>query len=444
MPQSHFAVPDPFEYLAGLNAYHQSEAAPGVIPVGTTFLQRQKHDLYPERLSGTSFTTQRKDNKQTALYRLLPSTCHSNFVDVSDQYPYLRFDTASLKFKPNQARWAPVSIDEKEDFVTGLRLIGGAGNPTLKTGVAYYVYTAGKSMPKNHTFDSGDGDFCIVAQKGAMDIRTELGCLRVRENELCVIPRGVRFHISLPAGSVRGFVLECFSGHFDLPELGPIGSCGLANVRDFEVPVANYIDSDEDTVMLSKFAGSIHQATYRSSVFNVVAWHGTYYPFKYDLGKFNAMGSVSFDHPDPSIGTVLTCPSNNPGQAAADVVVFGPRWLVMEDSFRQPRYHRNTMSEFVFLVKGSFDIEPMPAQLAGMFVLTNSMTAHGADSEAFERNTRKPLAPEKIDENNLGLMFESCFMVGTSLWAESVAKRLPSRQNAVQAFKKAHVTEPHL
>ncbi|KAJ5958213.1 uncharacterized protein N7479_005363 [Penicillium vulpinum] len=441
MPVTNFSLEDPFEYLAGFNAWHQTETAPGIIPQGTTFLQKGKYGVYPERVSGTSFTVPRKDSKQTFLYRLLPSTCHDEFIEAIDHPFNASFAHEALNFKPNQSMWAPIQITEEDDFVTGLRLIGGAGEPTMKKGVAYYAYTAGKSMPKNQAFDSADGDMCIVPQKGTLDIRTEMGNLRVRPYEICVVPRGIRFHVSLPDGPARGFILETFAGHFELPELGPIGSYGLANVRDFEVPKASFVDTDEDTELLSKFAGTLHRATYRGGIFNVAGWHGTYYPFKYDLGKFNAMGSISYDHPDPSIATVLTCASEVPGQAVADIVVFGPRWVVFENSFRPPRYHRNTMSEFIFLVKGSFGPEPMPAHLEGMFGLSNTMSAHGPSAATYDHATSEELVPQRIDEKNMGLMFESCYQIGTTKWVDTVPTKMAASPAGTANLQKVHIPE---
>ncbi|KAK5562700.1 hypothetical protein LTR43_011693 [Exophiala xenobiotica] len=270
-----------------------------------------------------------------------------------------------------------------------------------------------------------------------MDVRTEMGMMRVRPNEICVIPRGIRFNVSLPAGSVRGFAMEVYEGHFDLPELGPIGSCGLANIRDFQIPVASYETSDASTTMFVKFAGKMYRTSYRHSIFNVAGWHGTYYPFKYDLRKFNTIGSISYDHPDPSIFTVLTVPSRVPGEAVADVVVFGPRWLVMEDSFRPPYFHRNTMTEFTFLIQGGFDVNPLPPPLHGMFALSNSMAAHGPDSASHKEAISVELKPVKVPENHMGVMFESRYLIGLNRHAEAGWTRLPGKVTVTKGLKKA-------
>ncbi|GLI78307.1 hypothetical protein PoHVEF18_006618 [Penicillium ochrochloron] len=408
MTTSKFEIDDKFKYLNGFNGYHQSEAAEGVIPLVINIPQKSKYGLHTERISGSSFTAPRKDSKQTWLYRLLPSTCHEDF-SLLENHPFNLKNVLNSKYQysPNRSTWAPAQIAKEADFLTGLQLIGGAGNPTMKEGLAYYAFTAGKSMPSNQAFYSADGDFLLAPQKGTLDIRTEMGYLRVRSNEICVVPRGIRFHVSLPAGPVRGFALELFEGHFELPELGPIGSTGLANIRDFEIPTASFDNSNVDTEIIAKFAGQVHRTVHRGSIFNVAGWSGTYYPFKYDLGKFNTIGSVSYDHTDPSIFTVLTAPSSVPGEAVVDVAVFGPRWLVMEKSYRPPYFHRNTMSEFAFVIKGGFDVTPLPPQLEGLFLLSNTMCAHGADPESWKQATEKELVPEKIPPGNLGMMFES-------------------------------------
>lgn len=243
--------------------------------------------------------------------------------------------THSLSQIPNQLRWNPFDFDENQDFVRGLHLVAGAGDPAMKTGLAIHVFAAGKDMRKE-AFYSADGDFLIVAQHGTLDIQTELGRLLVRANEIAVIPRGIRYRVTLPDGLVRGYICELFQGHYQLPELGPIGSNGLANARDFQIPTANFDEDSSDWVLTAKFNNKIFSSSQKHTPFDVVAWHGNYYPYKYDLGRFNTIGSISYDHPDPSIFTVLTGPSDRPGTAVADFVIFPPRWLVAEDTFRPP------------------------------------------------------------------------------------------------------------
>lgn len=387
------------------DAFFRSEALPGIVPNGCNIPQRNKHNLYAERLSGTSFTTARKDTKQTLLYRLRPTVAMSKFEPVSGPT-----QDEPMEFLPQRSACAPPAIDQKADFVRGLTKIGGAGDPTLKEGMSYYVLLAGRDMPPDQAYATCDGDLLLVPQQGTLDVRTELGRLRVRPRELVVIPRGIKFQVTLPDGPVRAYGVEIFGGHFDLPELGPIGTYGLANIRDFEVPTADFDDSDTEMHITIRMAGHLHTADYPGSIFNVAGWHGTSYPYKYDLGKFNTFGSISYDHPDPSIFTVLTCPSAIPGEAALDVVLFGPRWLVMEDCFRPPYYHMNTMSEFIFLVEGGFDIAPLPKELHGMCSLTNTMVPHGPAPDAFKKAVAAKLEPFRIGDDNCGIMFESRYV----------------------------------
>jgi len=274
-------------------------------------------------------------------------------------------------------------------------------------------------MPPKQAFYSADGDFLIVAQQGTLDIQTELGRLLVRPGEIAVIPRGIRYRVDLPEGPSRGYVLELFQGHFQLPELGPIGSNGLANARDFQAPVAAYEDDQSDWVITVKFGGRLFDAAQDHSPFDVVAWHGNYYPYKYDLGRFNTIGSISYDHPDPSIFTVLTAPSPIVGTAVADFVIFPPRWLVAEGTFRPPWYHRNTMSEFMGLIAGDYDAKAggQDGFQPGGASLHNVMAAHGPDEGTFEAASNAELAPQKVGAGSMAFMFESSLMLGVTDWS---------------------------
>ena len=310
-------------------------------------------------------------------------------------------------------------MDETMDWVHSLHLIAGAGDPTMKQGLGIFIFAAGKSMDPHSAFYSADGDFLIVLQHGVLDILTEFGPLLVRPNEICVIPRGIRYRVSLPHGAVRGYILELYLGHFHLPELGPIGSNGLANARDFQAPKASFVEDHSGKTsytLLSKFAGSLFAAKQTHTPFDVVAWHGLYYPYKYDLGRFNTIGSISHDHPDPSIFTVLTAPSAVPGTAVADFVIFPPRWLVAEDTFRPPWYHRNTMSEFMGLIRGDYDAKSGGGFQPGGASLHNVMSAHGPDSATVKKASTAELKPMKVGEGSMAFMFESSLMVGVTEW----------------------------
>ena len=323
-------------------------------------------------------------------------------------------------------------MDETVDWVHSLKLVAGAGDPTMKQGIGMFIFAAGMSMDPHSAFYSADGDFLIVPQHGVLDIRTELGYILIRPNEICVIPRGVRYNVSLPNGPVRGYILELYHGHFQLPELGPIGSNGLANARDFQAPVASFTEDHSDTTtytLLSKFNGHLFAAAQNHTPFDVVAWHGTYYPYKYDLGRFNTIGSISYDHPDPSIFTVLSAPSERPGTAIADFVIFPPRWLVAEDTFRPPWYHRNTMSEFMGLIHGQYDAKSGGGFQPAGASLHNVMSAHGPDSATYEKASTAELKPMKVGEGSMAFMFESCLMVGVTEWGLRTCRKVQEGYN---------------
>lgn len=330
-------------------------------------------------------------------------------------------------------------MDEKADWVHSLHQLGGIGSPAAKKGLGIFIFAAGASMPARDAFYSADGDFLIVPQHGVLDIQTELGNLLARPNEIVVIPRGIKYRVDLPAGPVRGYILEIYEGHFKLPELGPIGFNGLANARDFQAPVAAFEDIDDTTLtwnIYTKYDGAMFLAEQRNTPFDVVGWHGVYYPYKYDLGRFNAIGSISFDHPDPSIYTVLCSP-------ASDFVIFPPRWLVQEDTFRPPWYHRNTMSEFMGLIMGEYDAKAGGGFRAAGASLHNVMSAHGPDAETHAKASEAALQPVKVGEGSMAFMFESPLMIGVTDWGlEKCRKVQPNYHGNSWGPLKRHFRRP--
>jgi homogentisate 1,2-dioxygenase len=335
-------------------------------------------------------------------------------------------------FIPNQLRWDPFDIEGNDDWIHGMRPVGGAGSAVLKTGLAVYIYAVTKDMEETSAFYSADGDLLIVPQHGSLDIQTELGCLLVRPNEIAVIPRGIRHKVTLPDGPARGYVLELYQGHFELPELGPIGSNGLANARDFQIPTAAYSEDRREGVtynVYTRFNTKLFVTEQKHTPFDVVAWHGTYYPFKYDLGRFNTIGSISFDHPDPSIFTVLTAPTDHAGIAVADFVIFPPRWLVQEDTFRPPWYHRNTMSEFMGLIAGDYDAKKDGFRPGGAS-LHNCMSGHGPDAATFEAASNATLTPTKVGGGSMAFMFESSYILGVTDWGLNSCKKVQEAYSA--------------
>ncbi|GAA3070665.1 homogentisate 1,2-dioxygenase [Streptomyces olivoverticillatus] len=337
-------------YLSGFGNEHSSEAHPGALPHGRNSPQRAPLGLYAEQLSGTAFTEPRRNNRRSWLYRIRPSAAHP---------PFTRIDGGALRGAPftetvpdpNRLRWDPLpQPPEGTDFLAGLWTLGGNGDATQRTGMAVHLYAANASMSR--VFSDADGELLIVPESGGLLLRTEFGLLRAEPGQVVLIPRGVRFRVELLDATARGYVCENYGQHFVLPDLGPIGANGLANPRDFLAPTAAYEETEGPVEVVNKFCGNLWSATYDHSPLDVVAWHGNLVPYVYDLRTFNVLGSISYDHPDPSIFTVLTSPSDTPGLAGVDFVVFAPRWLVGEDTFRPPYFHRNVMSEYMGLIEG--------------------------------------------------------------------------------------------
>ena len=406
-------------YLFGLGNEHSTEAEPGALPIGRNSPQRVAFGLYAEQLSGTAFTVPRHANRRTWLYRIRPTAAHAPWARADDG------DWRSAPFHddpdPNRLRWDPIPLPtEPTDFVDGMWTVGGNGHVERQLGIGIHLYRANRSMAGRVLADA-DGELLLVPQLGGLLLVTEMGRLEVRPGSIAVVPRGVRFRVELLDETARGYVCENYGQPFHLPELGPIGSNGLANARDFGAPVAAYEDIAEDTEVVLRFGGHRWRTEVDHSPLDVVAWHGTNHPYVYDLARFNTMGTVSFDHPDPSIYTVLTSPSDTEGVANADFVVFPPRWLVGEDTFRPPWFHRNVMSEFMGLVHGVYDAKAEGFSPGGAS-LHNCMSAHGPDRETFDKASSAELSPQKVDDT-LAFMFETRWPIVTTPQAITAGHR---------------------
>ncbi len=391
-------------YQTGFGNHFVSEAKAGALPQGRNSPQKPPLGLYAEQISGTAFTAPRAENRRTWTYRMRPSVVHR---------PYARIDNGRVRSAPfneveatpSQLRWSPFPIPEQPtDFIDGMITLGGAGDVAQQVGTATHIYAANRSMTDRYFYDA-DGEMLLVPQLGCLRLVTELGILESAPGEIALVPRGLRFKVELPDGPSRGYICENYGQMFRLPELGPLGANGLANGRDFEAPVAAFEDKDTPCSLVAKFQGNLWAAEMKHSPLSVVAWHGNYAPYKYDLSRFMVIGTISFDHPDPSIFTVLTAPTDTHGIANADFVIFPPRWLVGEDTFRPPWFHRNVMCEFMGLVTGSYDAKA-EGFLPGGASLHNCMSAHGPDAETWERATNADLKPHKLD-NTLAFMFET-------------------------------------
>ncbi len=396
------------KYLSGFGNSHSTEAIEGVLPEGQNSPQRVAHGLYAEKFSSTAFTAPRNKNARSWFYRIRPSVVHGVFEPAPLQR-WKSGPSSGPAATPNQLRWDPLPVPQMPvDFLEGLTTIAVNGDVRAQVGIGIHVYAANTSMEKRYCYNA-DGELLIVPQYGDLVVHTECGVLDAEPGEIVVIPRGMKFRIEL-TGASRGYVLENYGEIMELPERGPIGTDGLANERDFLYPVAAFEDLEGDFELVAKLGGHVFRAPIDRSPLDVVAWHGNSAPYKYDLRRFNTMGSISYDHPDPSIFTVLTSQSSDAGVANVDFVVFPPRWLVMENTFRPPWYHRNLMSEYMGLIYGDYDAKTGGGFVPGGASLHNCMSAHGPDADAFEKASTAELAPQKLADT-MAFMFESRYLI---------------------------------
>ena len=399
--------------LTGFGNHHSSEAVAGALPVGRNSPQKVPFGLYAEQLSGTAFTAPRAENRRSWLYRLRPTASHPPFRPFEGARRLHSGPFEEVPPTPNRLRWNPAE-EKGGDFLSALTTYAGSGSPGAQSGIAVHLYAADRDM-KDRAFFNADGEMLIVPQQGRLRIRTELGILEVAPLQIALIPRGMRFQVELPDGAAAGYVCENYGAMLRLPELGPLGANGLASARDFEAPEAAYEDRGGPFEVVQKFLGRLWRTEIDHSPFDVVAWHGDLAPYRYDLTRFNAMGTVSFDHPDPSIFTVLTSPSDAPGTANCDFVIFPPRWMVAEETFRPPWFHRNVMSEFMGLITGDYDAKSGGFAPGGAS-LHNAMSGHGPDAASYQKAVAADLKPVKI-ENTMAFMFESRFVFRPTAWA---------------------------
>jgi homogentisate 1,2-dioxygenase len=424
-------------YQTGFLNHFATEAVEGALPEGRNSPQRPPFGLYAEQFSITAFTAPRVENRRSWFYRMRPTAAHG---------PYEAYGRPSLCRSgpfdecpptPNRLRWDSLPLPDREvDWVDGLVTYCGNGDVGTGGGVGVHLYAANMSM-KDRAFQNSDGELLIVPQQGVLHVTTEMGKLEVPPGYICVIPRGLRFSVALD-GASRGYVCENYGAPFKLPDLGPIGSNGLANPRDFETPVAWFEDSDRSFEIVQKYQGDFWTTTLDHSPFDVVAWHGNAAPCRYDLSRFNVIGTVSFDHPDPSIFTVLTSPSDTVGTANCDFVILPPRWMVGENTFRPPWFHRNVMNEFMGLVRGVYD-----AKEAGGFEpcgasLHNQMSAHGPDWASTEKAMLTDLKPHKI-EDVLAFMFETRWPMRPTRFAMTPPLLQQDYDDCWRGFRKAQL-----
>jgi len=418
------------EYMSGFGNDFETEALPDALPQGQNSPQKCNYGLYGEQLSGTAFTAPSNQNERTWCYRIRPSVKHSKrYTKINLQYwktaPSVIPEVTSL----GQYRWDPIPHSEKTlDWLTGMRTMTTAGDVNTQIGMASHIYLANTSMVDT-CFYSADSELIIIPQEGVLRFNTELGIMDIEPQEIAIIPRGLLFKVEIIEGPARGFVCENYGQKFDLPNRGPIGANCLANRRDFKIPKAAFEDNDRPTKVIIKWCGEFHQTEINHSPLDVVAWHGNYAPCKYDLRNYCPIGAVLFDHPDPSLYTVLTAPSGVEGTANIDFVLFRDRWLVTENTFRPPWYHKNIMSELMGNIFGQYDAKPTGFVPGGMS-LHNMMLPHGPDKDAFENASNAELLPEKLS-NTMSFMFETRFPQHLTKFA---AEEAPLQDNYIDCW----------
>ena len=429
---AHPDAAEQLEYMSGFGNEHCSEALAGALPEGQFSPQKVAFGLFAEKFTATAFTAPRARNFRNWFYRIRPSVVQGDFHRI-DNGLIRSGPITEIETPPNQLRWDPFPISEEpKDFIDGLVTVAANGSVGV-TGIGIHMYLANQSM-QDRFFYNSDGELLIVPQQGAFRAHTECGIVEVRPGEICVIPRGIKFRVVLPDGPSRGYVCENYGGQLQLPERGPVGSDGYSNDRDFLAPVAAYEDREGDYQLVNKFMGNLYTCDIGHSPLDVVAWIGTAAPYKYDLSRFNTMNTVSYDHPDPSIFTVLSSQLDTAGVANVDFVIFPSRWMVAENTFRPPWYHRNLMSEFMGLIYGMYDAKP-EGFVPGGASLHNSMTSHGPDVGAFEGASNANLKPARY-EDTLAFMFESRYIIQPTKFALEAVQRQKNYIDCWQDLKK--------
>ncbi|MFT4626798.1 MAG: homogentisate 1,2-dioxygenase [Myxococcota bacterium] len=425
-------------YLTGFGNALASEARPGALPTLQNGPRQAPFGLYAEQINGTGFTVHRAQNHRVWLYRLRPQIAAGGWERVDSGQFVGRFDEGTVS--PELLRFAPMPYPDGDvDFLSGLSTFAGAGDPTTKVGFAIHVYAATADMV-DRAFTNIDGDMLVVPEDGALRIQTELGWLEVSPGEIAILPRGIRFRVELPDGRARGFIGELFNGHYQLPERGPVGANGLADERHFKAPVAAFEDRVAPYEVVQKQGGDLWRTSFHASPFDVVAWHGTYAPFKYDLMDFNAYWGANWDHPDPSILTVLTSPHDDHGRNAVDFAVFKGRWDTTEHSFRPPFLHRNSAIEFNAVLKSTATTGPY---VAGATTYTPYLSPHGVSAKGYAREVNTPdevgNAPHRIPDDEMWIQFESTYSLRVMPWFVQAKHRDLAYLDQFQGFTTAQV-----
>ena len=412
---------EPLRYLTGFDNEHETEALPGALPIGQFSPQKVAYGLYAEQFTSTAFTAPRAQNRRTWFYRIRPSAQQGDYLSYAGAKLTRTSPITEQTPVPNMLRWSPLPLPtHAQDFIDGLVTLAANGDAGVQVGIGIHLYLINQSMT-DRFFYNADGELLFVPQQGKLRLHTECGLLDIGPGDIAVIPRGMKFRVVLQDASARGYVCENYGAAFALPERGPVGANGYANDRDFQYPVAAFEDREGEFELVCKYGGHFFSASIGHSPLDVVAWTGNSAPYKYELARFNVINTVSYDHPDPSIFTVISSPSDSPGVANCDFVIFPPRWMVADDTFRPPWYHRNIMSEFMGLIHGVYDAKEKGFEPGGAS-LHNCMSPHGPEAAVFEKASNADLQPQRYD-NTLAFMFESRYAITPTRFAMTTEER---------------------
>ncbi len=410
-------------YLTGFGNEHATEAEPGVLPIGQNSPQQVTGGYFTEQLTGTAFTAPRHEHRRSWLYRRRPSVRHLNDPRPIDRGGWRSGPDDAGPLPPRQLRWSPLpgaADGAPTDFVDGVSTAATNGDVAMQSGGALHHFAANRSMG-DRVFVNTDGELVFLPYAGTVVLRTEMGRLEVPVGHMAVVPRGVKFSVDVGAGDgeIRGYLCENYGAAFDLPAPGPVGVGALALTRDFEYPTAAFDPDDRPHTVVAKIDGWLYEQELPHSPLDVVAWHGNLAPYRYELRRYCAIGPVVFDHPDPSIWTLMTSASERPGTANMDLILFREQWRVAEHTFRPPWYHSNVMSELMGLIEGVYDARKGGFSPGGLS-LHNSFMPHGPDATTYQTASTVDLEPV-MSPPALAVMWESRYRWRPTAWALGLA-----------------------
>ena len=406
------------------NAF-ESEALPDALPRDQNSPRLSAYGLYAEQINATGFVARREHNRRSWVYRIRPAAQHSKLEPLD--HPTYRQDFDLDNPEPNLSGWAPLPMpDSPTDFVDGIYTLGGSGGAEVRRGFAVHLYVANRSM-ENRSFYNADGEMLLVPQQGKLTLQTESGVLDVDPGMVAIIPRGLKFSVLLREDHARGYIGEVFGRSFHLPERGPVGANGLADSRHFRAPVAYHENRLVPGYSITaKFCGKLFGATQDYSPYDVVAWHGDYTPYVYELRHFSPVINGRMDHADPSIFSVLTAPLDEEGANNLDFVFFPPRWDVSEGTFRPPFFHRNAVTEINGIIRDPAGYKA-PFYSGGCFI-TPAMTAHGIRAGGVEgflsMSDEAADRPHRFRDNSMWFQFETVLPFYLTSWAKKAGQRI--------------------